>query len=91
MSNQESPTPPPLPSEAIRINAEAQEIIAEFGDKVADLFEQMERGNWADDLGHPVSNNTAMMALLPTMERAMQHRAALKSLTPSSPAPEAKT
>lgn len=56
---------------------ESQALIAEFGDKVADMFEQMERGNWVDDHGHNVKMNAAMCALIEPVKKAIALRAAL--------------
>ena len=48
---------------------EALGLVKRFGDAVADMFDQLIKGKWADQLGHPVEKNTAMMALkIPMMD-----------------------
>lgn len=42
---------------------ELKGLVNATGDAIAALFVQMERGNWTDDNGHPVSMNTAMLAM----------------------------
>ena len=56
---------------------EAERVIAAFGDGVANVFEQLEKGNWTDDHGHDVRMNKAMADLVVLMKRAMKHRAAV--------------
>jgi len=53
---------------------EADEILNLVGDKVCDVFEQMEKGNWIDDHGHQVKMNVAMIDLLDAMTKACAYR-----------------
>lgn len=39
-----------------------------LGDAITDMFEQMEKGNWVDELGHSVHQNEKMLALLEAMK-----------------------
>jgi len=55
----------------------ATELITMFGDSVADVFEQMNKGNWVDDHGHDVQMNAKMLNLLPIMEKAVMFSKAL--------------
>jgi len=52
-------------------------LIADFGDKITDMFEQMEKGNWTDDHSHDVRVNAAMCALIEPVQKAIELRAAL--------------
>jgi hypothetical protein len=63
---------------------EAEDLIERFGTAVTDMFEQMERGDWVDDHGHRVRMNKAMLDLIPVVEDAIKHRAALAA-TPKEP------
>lgn len=53
------------------------DLIAEFGDAVTDMFEQMSRGNWTDDHGHDVRMNAKMLALKPLIVKAIELRIAI--------------
>ena len=53
---------------------EAHDLIAEFGDSVTDMFEQMNRGEWKDNHGHDVRLNVAMMALMEVVKEAIKLR-----------------
>lgn len=46
-----------------------------LGDAVASVFEQLVKGNWMDDNGHHVSNNSAMISLADAMESTIKMRA----------------
>jgi hypothetical protein len=65
----------------------AQALIQIFGDRITDMFEQMERGHWTDDHGHDVRLNKAMHDLIEPVQQAIEWRAALAA---SPPAPEAQ-
>ena len=58
-------------------------LVESFGDAIANLFEQMNRGNWVDDHGNFVSMNREMLALQPIMRKAMDART--KYAAPSAP------
>jgi hypothetical protein len=45
------------------IGDEAMGLVNQFSSTIADMFDQRVKGNWVDQLGHPVKNNTAMQAL----------------------------
>lgn len=45
-----------------------------LGDAIADVFEQLVKGNWMDDIGHHVSNNAAMIGLADAMESTIKMR-----------------
>ncbi len=51
-----------------------ENAVQQMGDRVADMFEQMNKGNWIDDHGHDVRMNRAMMDLLGTMNAVMRFR-----------------
>ena len=36
-------------------------LVNSVGDKIADLLDQLVKGNWVDELGHPVKNNIQML------------------------------
>lgn len=48
--------------------------INSLGDAATDTFEQMLMGNWQDDHGHPVLNNTAMLALKSAVNDVLEAR-----------------
>ncbi len=59
-------------------------LISEFGDRIADMFEQMLRGHWVDDHGHDVQTNQCMAALPKLIDDAIKLRAAIaKAETPA--------
>lgn len=49
-------------------------LLERFGDAVTDMFEQMTRGNWADDQGHSVMWNRQMEALGPLVQELIALR-----------------
>lgn len=53
--------------------------ITNLGDAVADVFEQMLKGNWIDDHGHPVKNNDAMRKLEQALVQVMDRRRRIKA------------
>lgn len=54
--------------------SEADEMLNLVGDKVVDMFEQMEKGKWTDEHGHEVKMNVTMIALLDAMQKAWAYR-----------------
>ncbi len=48
-------------------------IILALGDGAAGVIEQMIKGNWVDDQGHPVCNNIAMIKLGNALVLATKH------------------
>lgn len=40
------------------------------GDAICDVFEQMAKGSWQDDMGHPVMNNAEMLKLKDALKQA---------------------
>ncbi len=56
-------------------------LIEQFGRTVTDMFEQMEKCDWKDDLGHLASMNSTMIALKRPVLDAIALRAAIKSAT----------
>jgi len=42
------------------MNEDLEPLLQNVGDAVADLFEQLVKGNWTDDQGHAVTGNAAM-------------------------------
>ena len=54
---------------------EADDLIERFGTAVFDMFEQMIKGNWIDDLGHDVKMAARMMAFKPIILDAIDYRA----------------
>lgn len=72
-------------AETVALRARVEDlggVVQAFGDAATDTFEQMLKGNWRDDHGHPVKNNTAMLALKDAVVKAMELRAALKGGQP---------
>lgn len=53
---------------------EMYELIEQFGNKTADVLEQMIRGQWVDELDHKVAHNTAMIELKETLDKAISLR-----------------
>lgn len=70
---------------AITVEAEALDVVTQFGDAVSAVFEQMLKGNWKDDHDHPVKNNTAMISLKMPMMNALSLRARVEA-APAAPA-----
>jgi len=56
-------------------------LIQEFGDNATDVFEQMTKGNWEDDLGHKVSMNDAMCKLGITVVKVLTIRRKKNKIT----------
>ncbi len=54
---------------------EMYDLIAEAGDAIADMFEQLTRGKWVDDHGHDVRLNCQMIALTEWIMKAIALRA----------------
>jgi len=51
-----------------------EDLIQEFGNNATDVFEQMMKGNWIDDMGHKVSMNDAMCRLCVTVKKVLDMR-----------------
>lgn len=56
-------------------NVLMRDMIQQLGDRVADMFEQLIKGNWHDDHDHDVKWNKAMLDLKSTLKNVMQARA----------------
>ena len=54
---------------------ETGKIISATGDKIAAMIEQMNKGNWRDDLGHDVRNNVQMIAMAEALRELTNFRA----------------
>ena len=52
--------------------------LCRLGGAVADMFEQLMRGNWRDDHGHDVVLNKQMLDLMAALRHAIDVRAELK-------------
>ena len=63
-----------LEAEVERLRA----VLETAGDAICDVFEQMRRGNWQDDHGHFVMNNTAMLQLKEALAAMIAVRAAAR-------------
>jgi len=59
----------------------SDEMICKLGDVIADVFEQMILGNWIDEHGHKVFQNTALIILKDCLSEAIEFRSA-KSTAP---------
>lgn len=59
---------------------EVQRAFQDIGDAICAVFDQMERGNWQDDHGHPVRNNMAMLRLKDVLAAMIAFRKANPSL-----------
>ena len=57
------------------MNDELKAVLQHAGDSICDLFEQMERGDWDDNMGHAISMNTAMLEMQTVLKNMMQFRA----------------
>lgn len=53
-------------------------IAEQFGDRVCDVFDQMQKGNWRDDLDHDVRMNKSMLSLKDALEQAVAWRESLQ-------------
>lgn len=69
-----------IPREAL------EPLLQDIGDKICLLFEQMERGNWRDDMGHLVRDNKAMADMKLVMASLMIFRQAHLSYDKADPA-----
>ena len=47
----------------IAMEAALKPLLQKTGDSIADMFEQMIKGNWRDDHGHNVKLNVSMITL----------------------------
>lgn len=61
---------------------ELKDLLQNTGDDIANVLEQLTRGNWVDSEGHPVKNNVAMIQLITTLTRIGEYRAANLGYTP---------
>lgn len=50
-------------------------LVLDFGNAAADLIEQALKSNFKDDLGHPLMNNQAFIALGNALQRANEYAA----------------
>ncbi len=69
----------------IGISPAMWDLIAETGDAIADVFEQLLRGNWVDDHGHRVNQNSAMAILKDRLNDAIALRAPLIDMEDDAP------
>ncbi len=53
--------------------ASLKKLIFYLGSASAYVLEQMIKGNWVDDHGHPVRNNASIMALAASLDAACNH------------------
>lgn len=53
---------------------ELKELLQQTGDGIADVFTQMQKGNWIDDHGHDVRMNAAMQNMKTVLVAIMQFR-----------------
>lgn len=61
---------------------ELKSLLQKTGDGIAAVFEQMLRGNWRDDFGNRVTNNTAMVNMTEVMKSIMDFRHIHLNYTP---------
>lgn len=69
----------------LRLQNEARDLLAvrdkvdtllqQTGDGIAKVFDQLTKGNWVDDHGHPVANNAHMLAMQNVLLAIMHFRA----------------
>jgi hypothetical protein len=62
---------------ACNFHAAMYDLIEKFGTAVTDMFEQIERGQWKDELGHKACMNAKMMALIAPVNDAIAIREAI--------------
>jgi hypothetical protein len=55
-------------------SAAMHDLIEKFGSGVTDMFEQMIKGHWHDDMGHLVAMNKQMSDLKPLVHEAIALR-----------------
>ena len=71
------------------VHQEAELLLERFGTAVTNMMAQMQKGNWVDDMGHKVTMNRAMLALIPIVFDTIEHRAT-NALTEQFPLKEQK-
>jgi len=54
--------------------AQLEELLSFTGDAITEVFDQLLKGNWKDDLGHPITLNRAMCNLKPVVIAIMRFR-----------------
>lgn len=57
------------------------DLIEQFGTAVTNMFEQMTKCNWHDDLGHLAAMNATVIALKKPVQDAIDLRASIASTT----------
>lgn len=62
---------------ACNFHSAMYDLIEKFGAAVTDMFEQMQKSQWRDELGHKASMNAKMIALITPVNEAIAIREAI--------------
>ncbi len=59
----------------VKANAELKPLLQNIGDGIANMFDQLVKGNWRDDRDHDVKMNVHMLNLQDVLKQIMRFRA----------------
>lgn len=59
----------------VKANAELKPLLQNIGDGIANMFDQLVKGNWRDDHDHDVKMNVHMLNLQDVLKQIMRFRA----------------